>query len=147
MSASETEVEVLSRLGCADAAETILDLFSRTRVDIRCGIRQLQVAMIEAAVSDALRARPMGPAYGGDTSRETALAWIRGEHGGWSEAPDVTTFAGLCESLGLDAEWIRDGIMAALPERARAISGRNRGDRRRIGTRPRGRHPREKAVA
>ena len=148
MSASETEVEVLSRLGCADAAEAILDLFSRVRIDVHCGVRRLQIAMLETAVSDALRARPMRARYGGDTSRETALAWIHGEYGGWDEAPDTTTFAGICESLGLDAEWLRAGIRAAMPGRPRAIKGRDRGGTRtRVGSRPRGRHPRERSVA
>ena len=70
----------------------------------------LQTLLKHAAVADGLRARRL---------RDEDMAWLVSE-----ERSDVFAFESICETLGIDASWLRSRVLGHL----RAAGGAQRDD-------------------
>lgn len=92
----ETDEQVRLRLG-----------FDRAEVRELHGVRRLQLALIELAIKDVLAPEKRTPAEELEESRVWLLCTYDSHPMG-----DVATFDGCCESLGIDADALRDRVFA-----------------------------------
>ena len=93
------------------------------------GERRLQMAMIELAIADISGTRSRRERHG-----HSAISWVMAAYDS-TRFPDVKSFEGCCQSLGLDPVGLRSAILALHPgqRRARELShGIDRDEDRRL---------------
>jgi hypothetical protein len=100
--------ELLAALGYSDETDEQVRLrlgFDRAEVRELHGVRRLQLALIELAIKDVLAPEKRTPVEELEESRVWLLCTYDSHPAG-----DVATFDGCCESLGIDADALRERV-------------------------------------
>ena len=86
-------------------------------------VHRFCIAQIRQAITD-MAGRNQKPLHHGPTNRETAREWIKRGYTAWSISPDVTSFDGCCDTLGIDADHARAELLRIAGPRRQASQGR-----------------------